>query len=56
MFDDYKGENTCWVNYDATVAMIELGPIAVLAAVCIIISEATGMRKFPENLKVRPML
>ena len=56
MLDDYKGENTCWVNYDATVGTIQLAPIVVLAAVCVIISEATGMRKFREHPSVRATL
>lgn len=41
-FDGYRGEESCWINYNRVNAFIEIGVIAILTVIATVTSEATG--------------
>ena len=55
LFSTYTNDVTCWVDFSQTNAIIEMAPNAIMAAVAIILSEATPMRKFKVNESADPV-
>lgn len=49
LHEDYVNDETCWLNFGKLNAVIELAPLCILAALIVILSEATSMRSFAIN-------